>query len=46
MAASPFYWSRQVLAQHLGRIYVCREFAREGRIAITCLRLGNLGQTG
>ena len=32
-----------VLAQHLGE-FVCREFAREGRIAITCLRLGILGQ--
>ena len=32
-----------VLAQHLGE-FVCREFAREGKIAITCLRLGNLGQ--
>ena len=32
-----------VLAQHLGE-FVCREFARERRIAITCLRLGNLGQ--
>ena len=35
----------QVLAQHLGE-FTCREFAREGRIAITCLRLGNLDQTG
>ena len=35
----------QVLAQHLGE-FTCREFAREGRIAITCLRLGNLGQPG
>ena len=32
-----------VLAQHLGE-FVCREFARERRIAITCLRLGNLGR--
>ncbi len=32
-----------VLAQHLGE-FVCREFARQGRIAITCLRLGNLGR--
>ena len=32
-----------ILAQHLGE-FVCREFARESRIAITCLRLGNLGQ--
>ena len=31
------------LALHLGE-FVCREFAREGRIAITCLRLGNLGK--
>ena len=34
-----------VLTQHLGE-FVCREFAREGRIAITCLRLGKLGQPG
>ena len=34
-----------VLTQHLGE-FVCREFARERRIAITCLRLGNLGQPG
>ena len=33
----------QILAQHLGE-FVCREFAREGRIAITCLRLGDLGR--
>lgn len=33
----------QVLAQHLGE-FTCREFAREGRIAITCLRLGKIGQ--
>ena len=33
-----------ILAQHLGE-FVCREFAREGRIAITCLRLGKLEQT-
>ena len=32
-----------VLAQHLGE-FVCREFARERRIAITCLRLGDLGR--
>ena len=32
-----------VLAQHLGE-FTCREFAREGRIAITCLRLGKIGQ--
>lgn len=35
----------QVLAPHLGE-FVCREFAREGRIAITCLRLGQMEQTG
>ena len=35
----------QVLAPHLGE-FVCREFARERRIAITCLRLGQLEQTG
>ena len=34
-----------VLARHLGE-FVCREFAREGRIPITCLRLGNLGEAG
>ena len=34
-----------VLVQHLGE-FTCREFAREGRIAITCLRLGKLGQPG
>ena len=34
-----------VLTQHLGE-FVCREFARERRIAITCLRLGDLGQSG
>ncbi len=34
-----------VLARHLGE-FVCREFAREGRIAVTCLRLGNVGQPG
>ena len=34
-----------ILAQHLGE-FVCREFARERRIAITCLRLGDLGQSG
>lgn len=33
-----------VLAQHVGE-FVCREFAREKRIAITCLRLGNMEQT-
>ncbi len=33
-----------VLAQHLGE-FVCREFAREGRLAITCLRLGNMKQS-
>lgn len=33
------------LARHLGE-FVCREFAREGRIAVTCLRLGNLGEAG
>ena len=33
----------QVLAHHLGE-FTCREFAREGRIAITCLRLGQLEQ--
>ena len=32
-----------VLTQHLGE-FVCREFARERRIAITCLRLGDLGR--
>ncbi len=32
----------QVLAHHLGE-FVCREFAREGRLAVTCLRLGTLG---
>ncbi|MDE2816949.1 MAG: NAD(P)-dependent oxidoreductase, partial [Chloroflexota bacterium] len=32
----------QVLAPHLGE-FVCREFAREGRLAVTCLRLGTLG---
>ena len=32
-----------ILAQHLGE-FVCREFARERRIAITCLRLGDLGR--
>lgn len=32
----------QVLAPHLGE-FVCREFAREGRLAFTCLRLGTLG---
>ncbi len=30
-----------VLAQHLGE-FACREFGREGRISITCLRLGQL----
>ena len=35
----------QVLAPHLGE-FVCREFARESRIAITCLRLGQMVQTG
>ncbi|MCY4437507.1 MAG: NAD(P)-dependent oxidoreductase [Chloroflexi bacterium] len=30
-----------ILAQHLGE-FTCREFAREGRLAITCLRLGKL----
>lgn len=34
-----------VLAQHLGE-FVCREFAREGRLAITCLRLGQIGHIG
>ena len=34
-----------ILAQHLGE-FMCREFAREGRIAITCLRLGNPSQLG
>ena len=29
--------------KHLGE-FTCREFAREGRIAITCLRLGKIGQ--
>lgn len=35
----------QVLTHHLGE-FVCREFAREGRIAITYLRLGQMEQTG
>lgn len=35
----------QVLTHHLGE-FVCREFAREGRIAITCLRLGQMERTG
>ncbi len=30
-----------VLAKHLGE-FTCREFAREGKLQITCLRLGNL----
>ncbi len=34
-----------ILAQHLGE-FVCREFARERKIAITCLRLGKLDQPG
>ena len=34
-----------ILAQHLGE-FVCREFAREGRIAVTCLRLGKLERAG
>ena len=34
-----------VLAQHLGE-FICREFAREGRIAVTCLRLGERGKSG
>ena len=34
-----------VLAHDLGE-FTCREFAREGRIAITCLRLGKLGHPG
>jgi nucleoside-diphosphate-sugar epimerase len=33
----------EVVAQHLGE-FTCREFAREGRLAITCLRLGNICQ--
>ena len=32
-----------VLARYVGE-FVCREFAREGRIATTCLRLGQLEQ--
>ena len=34
-----------VLARRLGE-FVCREFAREGRIAVTCLRLGKIGEAG
>ena len=34
-----------VLTRHLGE-FVCREFAREGHMAITCLRLGNLSEAG
>ena len=30
-----------VLSKHLGE-FTCREFAREGKINVTCLRLGNL----
>lgn len=30
-----------VLSKHLGE-FTCREFAREGKLNITCLRLGNL----
>jgi nucleoside-diphosphate-sugar epimerase len=30
-----------VLSRHLGE-FTCREFAREGRIGVTCLRLGTL----
>ena len=30
-----------VLSKHLGE-FTCREFAREGKLKITCLRLGNL----
>lgn len=30
-----------ILSRHLGE-FVCREFAREGRLNITCLRLGTL----
>lgn len=33
----------QALVPHLGE-FVCREFAREGRLAVTCLRLGHLEQ--
>lgn len=34
----------QVLAPYLGE-FVCREFAREGRLAVTCLRLGALSES-
>jgi nucleoside-diphosphate-sugar epimerase len=30
-----------VLSKHLGE-FTCREFAREGKLNVTCLRLGNL----
>ena len=30
-----------MLSKHLGE-FTCREFAREGKINITCLRLGNI----
>ena len=35
----------EVLCCHLGEL-VCREFAREGRIAVACLRLGDLVRPG
>ncbi|MCE2413703.1 NAD(P)-dependent oxidoreductase [Candidatus Poribacteria bacterium] len=31
-----------VLSKHLGE-FTCREFGREGKLNVTCLRLGNLG---
>ena len=35
----------EVLCSYLGEL-VCREFAREGRIAVACLRLGDLVRRG
>ena len=35
----------EVLCCHLGEL-VCKEFAREGRIAVACLRLGDLVRSG